>query len=168
MSGSAFSDSRPKSFWNSARRAVEDRAELRAALLLDQAALLERRHRGVGVDAADARDLGTRHRLQVGDDRQALCLRLRQRRRARLRQQPPHGVVGLGVGGERQPARHLAQDDARLLGREPRAQLLDRIVEPRLGAADRLAQVGAADRLGEQNSSAVSCRAMGFMIRPAT
>src|SRR6266540_3670643 len=35
------------------RRAIEDRAELRAPALLDQAAVLEGRDRRVGVDAAD-------------------------------------------------------------------------------------------------------------------
>ena len=56
-------------------RAVQDGAELRAPRLLDEAALLERRRRRLGGDAADARDLRARDRLQVGDDRQRLGLR---------------------------------------------------------------------------------------------
>src|SRR5262249_55621817 len=72
-------------------RPVEHGAELRAARLLDQPALEQRRDGGLGGDAADARDLRPRHRLQVGDDRQALALRLRQRRRARTGQQAARG-----------------------------------------------------------------------------
>jgi hypothetical protein len=60
-------------------RAVQDRAELRAAGLLDQAALEQRGGRRVGADAADAGDLRARDRLQVGDDRERLGLGGRER-----------------------------------------------------------------------------------------
>ena len=62
---------------------VQDRAELRAAGLLDQPALEQRRRGRLGVDAADPGDLGPRDRLQVGDDRERLGLGRGQRRRAR-------------------------------------------------------------------------------------
>ena len=76
------------------RRAVEDRAELRVAGLLDQAALEQRGGGRVGADAADAGDLRPRDRLQVGDDRERLGLRGRQRGRARAAEQPPGGLLG--------------------------------------------------------------------------
>ena len=55
------------------RRAIADRAELVLAPALgDQAALGEAGDDAVDVDAADARDLGPRHRAEVGDDRERL------------------------------------------------------------------------------------------------
>ena len=76
------------------RRAVEDGAELRAARLLDQPALEQRGRGRVGADAADAGDLRARDGLQVGDDRERLGLRGRQRRGARPGEQAPRGLLG--------------------------------------------------------------------------
>src|SRR5438067_2050290 len=92
-------------------RPVEDRAELRAAAVFYQPPLLERRDRGLRVDAADARDLRSRDRLQVGDDREALGLRLRQRRRARLGQQAAGGLLRGRITGERPAPGDLTQDE---------------------------------------------------------
>src|SRR3982750_4679510 len=117
----------PEELLEERRGAVEDRAELAAPLLLDQAALLERRDRGVGVDAADACDLRARDGLKVGGDREALGLRLRERRRAWLAEQVPDREVGLGIGRERVPARDLAKDDPELALAEPLAELRERL-----------------------------------------
>src|SRR5688500_11589655 len=73
--------------------AVEDRAELGAPRLLDQPALEQRRDRRLRRHAADARDLGARHRLEVGDDREALGLGLGERRCARAAEQAPGGAL---------------------------------------------------------------------------
>src|SRR4051812_19518187 len=55
------------------RRAVADRAELvLASAFGDQTPLHETGDDAVDVDAADARDLGTRDRPQVRDDRERL------------------------------------------------------------------------------------------------
>ena len=107
------SERSPNSFRNWVVRAVEDRAELRVAGLLDQAPLEQRGGRRVGADAADARDLGARDRLQVGDDRERLGLGGRQRGGARAAEQAARGLLGLGVAGERPAAGQLAQRYAR-------------------------------------------------------
>ena len=95
-----------------------DRAELRAARLLDQPALQQRGRGRVGADAADAGDLRSRHRLQVGDDRQRLglgrrsaaaCRGLPSRRRA--------AGSGVRVAGQGVAAGQLAQQEAAPLGR---------------------------------------------------
>ena len=129
-SGSWSSPERPKSRSNSSR-GLEDRgAEARAARLLDQAALGQRLHRRLRGDAADAGDLRPRDRLQVGDDRQRLGLRLGQRRRPRLGQQAPRRLLAGRVAGEGEAAGDLAQDDpAPALG-EVLAQQLDRLRRP--------------------------------------
>src|SRR5205823_1034812 len=85
-------------------RLVEDRPELRAAAVLDQAALLERGDRGLRGDAADAGDLRARNRLEVGHDGEALGLRLRERRGARLGEQAARGPLGVGDRGEGEAA----------------------------------------------------------------
>ena len=95
------------------RRAVQDRAELRVAGLLDQAAVEQRGGGRVGADAADAGDLRARDRLQVGDDRERLGLRGAERGDARAAEQPPRRVLGGGVARERPAAAELAQRDAR-------------------------------------------------------
>src|SRR3984893_14495621 len=64
----------PEQLQEPCARSVQDRAELGVAGLFDQAALEQRRGSRVGADTADARDLRTRYRLQVGDDRQRLGL----------------------------------------------------------------------------------------------
>src|SRR4051794_15360091 len=58
----------PEQALEQGRRAVEDRPELRAAAFLQEPALLERRHRRVGVHAADPCDLRPRDGLQVRGD----------------------------------------------------------------------------------------------------
>ena len=92
-SGSASRPGEPEEALEQGRRAIDGGAEARAPGLLDQPALGEGLHRRLRGDAADARDLGTRDRLQVGDDRQRLGLRLGQRRGLRPRQQPPGGLA---------------------------------------------------------------------------
>src|SRR5919106_6665917 len=59
--------------------AVESRPEARASRLLDQPALEQRADGRLGRHAANSRDLGAGYRLQVGHDREALRLRLRER-----------------------------------------------------------------------------------------
>ena len=104
-SGRSSTDLQPEQLQEQRRRAVEHGAELRAAGLLDQPAVGQRGGRRLGGDAADPGHLGAGDRLQVGDDRQRLGLRGRQRRRARAREQPPRGLLGVRVRGEREPAR---------------------------------------------------------------
>ena len=103
------------------------RAELRAPGFLDQAALQQRAGGRFGADAADPRDLGTRDRLQIGDDRQRLGLGGGQRRRARLGQQSPGGDLGVGMAGQREAAGQLAQHEAAALRRVALAQPLQRL-----------------------------------------
>ena len=96
------------------RRAVEDGAELRAAGLLDQAAVEQRGGGRVGADAADAGDLRARDRLQVGDDRERLGLRGRERReRAARLSSAPRRVLGVGSLASVQPPAELAQRGSR-------------------------------------------------------
>ncbi len=80
-SGSSLQRAQAEQLQELGAGAVEDGAELRAAGLLDQAALEQRGGRRVGADTADARDLRPRDRLQVGDDRERLGLRGGERRR---------------------------------------------------------------------------------------
>ena len=84
-SGSSSSERRPNSLRNCGRRAVEDGAELRVAGLLDQP-------RSSSVATAESALTprmrvisGPRDRLQVGDDRERLGLRRRQRATTRGR-----------------------------------------------------------------------------------
>ena len=113
-SGSSAAALQPEQLQEQRRRAVEDGAELGAAALLDQPAVEQRRDRRVGVDAADARDLRPRDGLQVGDDRERLELRRRQRREPRLRQQRARRVLGDRVARERAAAGELAQQEPAL------------------------------------------------------
>ena len=122
-------------------------AEPRAPRLLDQAALGQRLHRRLRGDAADPRHLRARHRLQIGDDRQRLGLRLGQRRGPRLGQQPPRRGLARRVAGEREAPRDLAQDDAAAALGEVLAQQLDRLADLALGRLARLRQVRRRDRL---------------------
>ncbi len=139
-------------------------AELRASRLLDQAALGQRLHGRLRGDAADARDLGPGDRLQVGDDRQRLRLRLGQRRRARLGQQAARRVLARRVAGEREAAGDLAQDDAAPALGEVLAQQLDRLGDLALGRLGRLDQVGGkATGWGERKSSASIVRLRSLM-----
>ena len=86
----------PEDALEEGRRLVAHGATLAvAAGLGDQAALDEARDGRVGGDAADAGDLGARHRAEVGDDRQGLERRLGEpalhraaRRGARTRRRP--------------------------------------------------------------------------------
>src|SRR3954451_8320378 len=94
--GQAFERIEAEQLEEQRRRPVEHRAELRPAGLLDEAALQQRRGGGVGADATDARDLGARHRLEVGDDRERLALRGRQGLRPWPGEQAPCGGLGLG------------------------------------------------------------------------
>ena len=87
----------PEQLEEQRRRAVQHGAELRAAGLLDQAALDQRRRGRLRRDAADAGDLRAGDRLQVGDDRERLGLRGREPGRARAREQPPRGLLGVRV-----------------------------------------------------------------------
>ena len=91
---------------------------------------------------------GPRDRLQVGDDRQGLGLRLGERRRSRLRQQATRRLVGLGVRGEGVPAADLAQDQAAALERG--AEQVERPVDLGLGRLARLRQLPGAHRLRRQ------------------
>ena len=131
-------------------RAVEDGAELGAAGLLDQPALEQRADRRLRRDAADARDLGPRHRLEVGDDREALRLRLRERRRARPREQPARRALGDRVGGEREAARDLAQHDAAPALGVVLAQPRERLDDLALADLARLGHLGGRQRVGGQ------------------
>ena len=107
-------------------------------------------HRRLRGDAADAGDLGAGDRLQVGDDRQRLGLGLGQRRRPRLRQQPPRRLLAGRVAGEGEAAGDLAQDDAPPALGQVLAQQLDRLADLSLGRLGRLGQVGDGDRLGRE------------------
>ena len=144
---------------------LEDRrAELGAARLLDQAALGQRLHRRLRGDAADARHLRPRDRLQVGDDRQRLGLRLGQRRRARLGQQAPRRLLAGRVAGQREAAGDLAQDDAAPALGEVLAQQLDRLGDLALGRLGRLGQVGDARPAAARGRAAPrSCGARSLM-----
>ncbi len=131
-------------------RAVEDGAELRATRLFDQPAVEQRRRRRVGAHAADARDLRTRHGLQVGDDRERLGLRGAERRGARAAEQTPRRLLAVGVAGQREAAAELAQPDAA----QARRVLLCQQRERRFGRVGvRLRRVGElldAERIGRQ------------------
>ena len=93
---------------------------------------------GLGVDAADPGDLRPRDRLQVGDDRERLGLRLGQRRRARLGQQAPGGVLGDRVG-RRACSRRRPRAGRRRAGprRAPRPSSVERAVDLGLGRPRR-------------------------------
>ncbi len=110
-SGSSCSERRPNSFRNSVlvRYVTAPNCERPASSIRPRSSSVVAGR--VGADAADARDLRARHRLQVGDDRQRLGLRGRERGRARTAEQAPGGVLGGGVGRERVPAAELAQHD---------------------------------------------------------
>src|SRR4051794_17778157 len=90
--GQVVHSAQPEELQKARRRAIEHGAELRAPRLLDEPALEQRRGRRLRGDAADARHLGPRHGLQVGDDGQRLGLRRGQRWGARPGQQPPRGL----------------------------------------------------------------------------
>ena len=170
----------PEELEEQRRRAVQDRAELRAAGLLDQPALDQRRGRGVGADAADARDLRARDRLQVGDDRERLGLRRRQRRGARLGQQAPRGLLGAGSVASVQPpassrsttprppersARAAPQRRLDLLGRRPRQAVGERrrarparargTAAPRRSASSALRGASCRRRRSSERATAV-------------
>ena len=82
---------------------------------------------------------GPRDRLEVGDDRQRLGLRLGERRRARRGQQAAGRVLGHGVGGERVAPRDLAQHHAaRALG-ERALERVQRAIDLRLARVAGLA-----------------------------
>ena len=112
--GSAASDSSPKTRSNSERHPVAHGAAGPALApgLGDQAALDERRDGRVGGNAADARDLGPRHRAEVGDDRDGLEGGLREPSLDRPLEQPRARLGGLAGGAERVAAGDLLQDDA--------------------------------------------------------
>ena len=138
----------PEQLEEERRGPVQDRAELRAAGLLDQAALDQRGRRRLRRDAADARDLGPRDRLQVGDDRQRLGLRGRQARRARAGEQPPRGLLGVGVRAERPAAGELAQHEPATVERDrQRAQPRGDLV---LLDAQRVGELLDRDRVGRE------------------
>ena len=81
-----------------AGRAVHERPadDRLAADHLHQLAADQRVEHARRVDAADLGDLGRRHRLAVGDDRQRLERRHRQLLRRALVEQAPHVLVQLG------------------------------------------------------------------------
>ena len=112
-------------------------------------------HRRLRGDAADAGDLGAGDRLQVGDDRQRLRLRLGQGRRPRVRQQAPRRILAGGVAGEREAAADLAQDDPALALAEVFAQQLDRLGDLALGRLGRRRQIGDRDRLRPRGRAAL-------------
>ena len=129
----------PKSLQEQRRRAVEDGAELRAAGLLDQPAVDQRGGRRLRGHAADAGHLGAGDRLQVGDDRQRLGLGGRERGRARAREQPPRGLLGVRVRGEREPAGDAAQHEAAAV--EVGLELLGRLRDRLLGGLQRVGEL---------------------------
>ena len=130
--------------------AVHHRAEAGAARLLDQAALEQRADRRLGRHAADARDLRPRDRLEVGHDREALGLRLRQRRGTRAREQAPRGALGYRIGGEREAAGHLAQHDAAEALGVVLAQARQRLDDLALAHLAGVGEPLHGDRLGRQ------------------
>ena len=91
---------------------VHHRTEARAPGLLDQPPLEQRPDRRLRRHTADARHLGPRHGLEIGHDRQAFGLSLREWRRARARQQAAGRPLRNRVGREREATGHLAQDHA--------------------------------------------------------
>src|SRR5579884_1981507 len=138
--------------------AVQHRPELGAAAFLDHPALEQRRGCGLGVDAADPRDLRARDRLQVGNDRERLRLSGVERRRPRLGEQPPRRGLGIGMGAEREAARQLADDEPPPLELVVLAQPLERahhLVQLRAG---RVGQRVRANRLGAQEQERLDRR----------
>ena len=115
--GQLLQGAQPEQLQELGARAIQDRAELGVAGLLDQAAVEQRGDGRVGADPADAGDLRARYRLQVGDDRERLGLGGRERGDARAAEQPPRGVLGGGVARERPAAAQLAQPDPATPGR---------------------------------------------------
>ena len=142
--------------------AVEHGAERRAAGLLDQAALGERARGGLRRDAADARHLRPRDRLQVGDHRQRLGLGRRERRRARAsraaaaRPPPPRGA--------RRASSRRRSPSARRRGRAGRrAARSARRAPPTRPAAVASRRSSSETGSGERNSSASTILASGVM-----
>ena len=156
----------PEELLEQLRAAIERGAEARAARLLHQPALQQRADRRLRGHAADARDLRARDGLQVGHDRQALGLRLGQRRGARLGQQPARGPLGHRVGGQREAARHLAQHHpAKALG-VVLAQPRDRLHDLALRDLGGLGQALGGHRLGREEQQRLD--GAGQVVHEAT
>ena len=138
----------PEQLQEQRRGAVQHGAELRAAGLLDQPAVGQRGGGRLGGHAADPRHLGAGDRLQVGDDRQRLGLRGRQRRGARAGEQPAGGLLGVRVRGERVAATDLAQQDTAAAERV--TQLAERLRHVVLGCLQRVRELVDRDGLRRQ------------------
>ena len=94
---------------------------------------------------------GRRHRLEVGHDGEALGLGLRERRGARARQQPAGRPLCHRVGGEREPAGHLAEHHAAPALRVVLAQAREGLHHLALGDLAGLGEALHGDRLrGEE------------------
>ena len=147
-SGSSSTERRPNSFRNSGvvRYSTAPNCERPASSIRPRSS--SARGRGLDADAADASDLRPRDRLQVGDDRQRLGLRGVSGGVRGLRQQPPRGLLGLRVRGERPAAADLPQHDAAAV--QAVAQLGQRVEHRPLVLLGGVAQVVERDRLGRE------------------
>ena len=85
--------------------------------------------------------------MEVGGDREALGLGLREGRRAGLRQQAPHGAVRVGVRREREAAGDLPQDHSEPALREVLADFGQRLCQLGGLAFECLRKVVFADGL---------------------
>ncbi len=107
-------------------------------------------------DAADARDLGAAHRLQVGDDRERLGLGGRERGRAGTGEQAPRGLLRVRVGREDEaaadPLEHEAAAVQRALERDQRVR------HGLLGGLQRVRELLDADRLGREEQQRLDPR----------
>ena len=93
-------------------------------------ALAERPQDAVGVDAPDARDLGPRNGLLVGDYRQGLQGRSREPGRLAFQYEAFDVRRHVGVALEPVPARHLGQDEPAPLGLVGLGQSLAQLLQP--------------------------------------